>query len=243
MQYRGNFLIEGGISLFWLSWNLVPLFILYASRDTVAGWDLPSALVVMAWFTLLRAVLEGAINPSLVDVVERIRSGAFDYLLLKPADAQFLASTARFAPWKVLDLAGALLLLGVAFARLGRAPEPGHVAVALIMLGAAVVTMYSLWMLVASAAFWAMRLDNLAYLFTAVFDAARWPVQIFRGGWRLVFTLVIPLAVMTTYPAMALLGTLDAPAAALSVGLAAGFALASRLMWRRAVASYTSASS
>src|SRR5688500_20247396 len=98
MQYRADFLLEGLMSIYWLGWNLLPLLVLYDDRATVAGWDRPSAVVVIAWFVILRAVLEGAVNPSLVDVVERLRSGSFDYVLLQPADAQYLVSTARFVP-------------------------------------------------------------------------------------------------------------------------------------------------
>ena len=49
MQYRIDFLLEGAMSLYWLGWNLVPLLVLFGQRETVAGWDFPSALVVIAW--------------------------------------------------------------------------------------------------------------------------------------------------------------------------------------------------
>jgi ABC-2 type transport system permease protein len=88
-----------------------------------------------------------------------------------------------------------------------------------------------------------VRLDNLAYLFGSIFDFARWPVTIFRGGWRVAFTFVIPLGLMTTYPAEALLGTLSARTAALSVVGSLIFATAARAVWKRAIARYTSASS
>ena len=116
-QYRADFLVQGAMSLYSLAWNLLPLLVLYADRRAVAGWDFPSALVVIGWFIVLRGILEGAINPSLVDVVERIRTGAFDYVLLKPADSQFLVSTARFEPWRVIDVLGGLGLLVYAFVR------------------------------------------------------------------------------------------------------------------------------
>jgi ABC-2 type transport system permease protein len=243
MQYRVDFLVEGLMAFYWLGWNLIPLLILFDQRDTVAGWDFSSALVVIAWFTLLRGLLEGAINPSLEDVVDRIRTGSFDYVLLKPVDAQFLVSTARFAPWKLIDMAGGVALVIIAFARLGRAPGLADLLLAAVMLGTAALVLYSLWILVISASFYVVRLDNLTYLFTAVFDAARWPVHIFRGAWRVLFTLVIPLALMTTYPAMAILGTLEADTALYSLVGALAFAVAARLIWRMAIRSYTSASS
>jgi ABC-2 type transport system permease protein len=74
-----------------------------------------------------------------------------------------------------------------------------------------------------------------------VFDAARWPIQVFHGVVRLVFTFVIPLALMTTYPAQALLGTLPAGTLALAVGGAAGALVLSRMVWNAAIAKYTSA--
>jgi len=243
MQYRVDFLIEGGMSIWWLGWNLVPLLILYNVRHDVAGWDFPSALLVIAWFTLLRGLMEGAINPSLIGVVEKIRSGEFDYLLLKPADAQFLVSTTRFEPWKVVDMVGGLGLALAAFIMLGKPPAPGDVLVGIVLLLAAAMVLYSLWILIVSASFWVIRLDNLAYLFSAVFDAARWPIQVFRGVWRFLFTVIIPLALMTTYPAMAMLGKLEARTAIAALGGALLFAAVSRLLWRAAIRSYTSASS
>jgi ABC-2 type transport system permease protein len=76
-----------------------------------------------------------------------------------------------------------------------------------------------------------------------VFDAARWPIQVFKGAWRIVFTFVIPLALMTSYPAMALLGRLSLSTAALCLGGAALFFALSRSVWTLAIRSYTSASS
>jgi ABC-2 type transport system permease protein len=243
MQYRLDFLVQGGLAVFWMAWSLVPLLVVYGHRDSVAGWSFAEALVVIGWFTLMKGLLEGAVNPSLASVVEHIRKGTLDFMLLKPADAQFLVSTAKFEPWRVLDLLGALAIFAAAFHRLGRLPEPGHLAAALLMLLCAAWTLYSLWILVISAAFHVVKVDNLSFLFSSIFDAARWPVSVFRGVWRIVFTAVIPLALMTTWPALALLGRLDLATAALAVLGAAGFSILARLVWLRSIARYTSASS
>jgi ABC-2 type transport system permease protein len=188
-------------------------------------------------------VLEGAVNPSLASVVEHVRKGTLDFVLLKPADAQFLVSTAKFEPAHVADVFGASVVFGIAFHRLGHGPAPGHVAAALALLACAAVTLYSIWILVVAAAFYVVKVDNLSYLFMSIFDAARWPVSVFRGAWRFVFTFVVPLALMTTFPALALLGRLDLRTA-LAAGLgAAAFATVARAVWVRAIGRYTSASS
>jgi ABC-2 type transport system permease protein len=176
-------------------------------------------------------------------VVERIRTGEFDYLLLKPADAQFLVSTVKFEPWKVIDMLGGIGLAVAAFVMLGRVPPPSDVALCAILLLAGALVLYSLWILIVSASFWVIRLDNLVYLFMSVFDAARWPIKVFRGFWRVLFTLVIPLALMTSYPAMAILGILDTRTAVLGLGGALLFAALARTLWKAAIRNYTSASS
>lgn len=243
MQYRVDFLLDGLISLWWMGWTLVPLLVVFGGRAEVAGWSFGEALLVMAWFTLLRGLLEGAINPSLVAMIEAIRTGTLDFVLLKPADAQFLVSTAKFLPWKLVDVLAAIAIIVIAFSRLGRAPAPEDVALAAVLLGAAALVMYSIWILVLCASFWVVRLDNLTYLFNSIFDAARWPIHVFRGVWRVLFTFVIPLGIMTTYPAMALLGALSPRTALGAVGGAVAFALLARFVWTRALGKYTSASS
>lgn len=243
MAYRADFLLEGVMSFAWMALTLLPLVVLYQGRETVAGWDAPSALIVIAYFIAVRAVLEGVVSPSFVDLVERIRSGAFDYVLLKPVDAQAIVSASRFEPWKIFDLVGAIALVIYASIQRGIAPSPADIALGLVLFAAGVLAMYSIWILCAAASFWVVRLDNLTYLLGAIFDVARWPVQVFRGAWRWVFTFVIPVAVMTTFPAMALLGRLAAETALATIGGALALLILSRLIWRAAIRSYTSASS
>ena len=93
-----------------------------------------------------------------------------------------------------------------------------------------------------SAAFYVVRVDNLSQLFSAVFDAARWPVGVFRGVVRVALHVRRPARAHDDDPAEALLGT---PARrphwrARSGRAALAFAI-SRMVWNRSIARYTSA--
>jgi ABC-2 type transport system permease protein len=242
-QYRYEFLIEGPIMVLWAITAIVPLFVVFQDRGAVAGWTFGEALLVTGWFTLLNGVLEGAINPSLTAVVEHIRKGTLDFVLLKPADAQFLVSTSRFQPWRMTNVVTGIVIFLVAFSRIGHGPSLLGVLSALVLLVASVSILYSLWILTVSAAFYVVKVDNLTYLFQSIFDAARWPSSVFTGVFRLVFTFVIPLALMTTYPSEAMLGRLQPSTLAWSLGGAVIFAVVARLVWLRSIGKYTSASS
>lgn len=241
MQYRTNFLVSGLVALYAVAWNFLPLVILFGERQVVAGWDFPSALVVTGVFVVVRAVLEGLITPSFEDAIARIRNGSFDYVLLKPLDAMLLVAASKVEPWKALELVAGLGIFGYAFLELGRPPAIADLALGAVLLGSALVAAFSLWLAAVSLSFWAVRLDNLMHLLSAVFDLGRWPISVFRGALRVVFTVVVPIALMTSYPAMALLGRLDGLTAAASVAGSALLLAGSRLLWRRAIAAYTSA--
>ncbi len=243
MAYRADFLLEGVMSFAWTFLTLLPLFVLFDRRETVAGWDFPSALIVIAYFTAVKAVMEALVSPSSVDLTERIRNGSFDYVLLKPVDAQVVMSGSRLEPWQVLDLLSALGIVIYAFIERGSPPAPADVALGILLFIAGVVAMYSLWFALAALAFWVVRLDNLPFLLGAIYDSGRWPVQVYGVAWRIVFTFVIPIAVMTTYPAMALLGRLDGATALAVLGGSFAMLVACRLVWRSAIRNYTSASS
>jgi ABC-2 type transport system permease protein len=245
-QYRWDFLVDGVISLFWAFTAIVPLFVVYggsgaAERAGIPGWSFAEALVVTGWFILMQGVLDGAINPGLATVIDHIRKGTLDFVLLKPADAQFLVSTSRFQVWRVFSVVSATAILGFAFTKLERLPTVGGIAMALVLFITATLLLYSLWILIVSAAFFVVKVDNLTYLFSSIFDAARWPSTIFRGALRIIFTFVVPLAVMTTFPAEALLGRLSLSTLATTVVGTAMFAGFARVVWLRSVGHYTSA--
>ncbi len=243
MQYRIDFLVQGALAVFWTTWSLVPIAVVYGRRTSIAGWSFEEALVVIGWFQVMKSILEGAVNPSLTSVVEHIRKGTLDFVLLKPADAQFLVSTAKFQPWRIFDAVSGVVVFVYAFHRLGRVPGPASVAAAVLLLGCAALILYSLWILVIAAAFFVVKIDNLSFLFVSIFDAARWPADVFRGVLRLVFTVIVPLALMTTFPARALLGRLAPAQVALAIAGALVFAAFARAVWTRSIAHYTSASS
>ncbi|HEY1957303.1 MAG TPA: ABC-2 family transporter protein [Polyangiaceae bacterium] len=241
MEYRADFVTDGFVEVFWTITALVPLFVVFRARPVVAGWTFGEALMVTGFFTLLQGVLEGAINPSMTLVVEQIRKGTFDFILLKPKDAQFLVTTARVLPWRAVNALTAAALFAYGFVELHRAPKIADVAVAALVLVASVAILYALWMLAVSLAFYVVRVDNLTVLFGAVFDAARWPASVFRGFLHVFFTFIVPLAVMTTFPADALLGRASA-GEIFGAAFAATCALAvSRAVWTRAISHYTSA--
>ncbi|MDB4971870.1 MAG: conserved rane protein multidrug efflux associated [Myxococcaceae bacterium] len=241
LQYRLEFFFQLTMSLFWTATALVPLWVLFSMRSGVAGWSAHEALLVSGFFIALKGVLQGAIQPSLTNVVEHIRKGTLDFLLLKPVDAQFLLSTSKLELSHVVDVLAGFGIVAWALHESGRVPSPLGVALAALILLCALAILYAIWILVVSLAFKVVKIDNLSYLIISTFDAARWPSSVFRGGLAFVFTFIVPLTLMTTYPALALLGRVSAGQVFTAVAVALAFLFGARQVWLRSVRSYTGA--
>jgi ABC-2 type transport system permease protein len=242
LQYRSNFIFEVLTGALRTVGACVPLWLVYTHTDAIGGWTRPQALLVMAAFLLLGAFHGGLMEPNLGEVVEAIRQGTLDLWLLKPIDAQVLVSLRKVDPAYVWDLLGAILVGAIAVWGLGT-PAPLDVVVAVSMLLCGFVAMYGLWMIAICTSFYFVRVDNLRYLLMAVADAGRWPLPVFSTAIRWALTVVVPVGVLTSFPAMALRGDWGLRSVTLALSIAVGFLLASRLFWLRSLRSYTSASS
>jgi ABC-2 type transport system permease protein len=242
LQYRTDFLLDAALGLLRSAAAVGPTVLLFSVRSEVAGWTAPDVTLVLGFYLVMHAILSGLVEPNLGEVVESIRSGNFDLVLLKPADAQLLVSFRRIQPSAVWDLAGGALVVAWAVAH-RRASTPGELALAAGLVAAGLVAMYSLWVLAICTSFFFVRVDNLRYVLGAVADAGRNPLPVYPGWARVVLTAVVPVGLITTFPASALRGEADFRLLALATAIACAFAVLSRQVWRRSLAAYTSSGS
>jgi ABC-2 type transport system permease protein len=104
------------------------------------------------------------------------------------------------------------------------------------------VIVYSFWLMLATIAFWFVKVENILVVFQSMYQAGRWPVSIYPAVLRVVLTFLVPVAFAVTVPAEAIVGRLTWSTLALSLGLAAAIFAAARAFWRFGVRSYSGAS-
>lgn len=242
MQYRSDFVLDGVTGVLRAAAAVAPILLVFGHRSTVLGWTEPQVTLVVGLYFLMQAVIAGVVEPNLGEVVEAIRTGNLDLMLLKPADSQLLASLRRVAPGHLWDLLVAFALIGWGLRDLPT-PSALDVAVAVLMVGAGISAMYGLWLLAICTSFWLVRVDNLRFLLWAATDAGRWPLDVFTRWVRLGLVLLVPVGLLTTFPVLALRGSWSGWTVATALGVAAGFLIGSRLAWKAALGAYTSASS
>ncbi|MCW2955140.1 MAG: transporter permease [Thermoleophilia bacterium] len=242
LQYRTNFwlyLVNAGVEL---GLSIITLGIVYGHVDAINGWTRHDLFVVLGSFFLLQTVVQGFVHPSVVQLVQDIRTGNFDHRLLKPVDAQLVSIVQRVDVWRGI---GALLGLGLTAYGVGHAgewPSAAQVGAWALMLLAGAVIAASFWSLISSVTFWTVQGEGILWTLDDMYEHVRWPLGIFPPALQVVLSTLFPLGLAVTVPAEALTGRLDWPMALTAIALALGFALAARGAWLLAVRRYEGAS-
>ncbi|MFV8754401.1 ABC transporter permease [Nannocystaceae bacterium ST9] len=243
LEYRTGFWSQGVMGLLWSLGGVIPLWVALQHRSELAGWSVGELGMLTGCYVMLAGVFAGFVQPGLAETMDQIRRGTLDYVLLRPSDPLIASLGSAFAPWSLLEiLAGLGLLIASALITPVQA-GPIEIAELLVVGVAGLVALYALGVLVLAASFRALQLENLTYLMESLLDFARWPISVFRGPLKLLFTFVVPFAIMTSYPAQALAGELDGAAVAGAIVTALVLAGSARALWSRALRGYTSASS
>lgn len=168
-----------------------------------------------------------------------IISGNFDFTLLKPLNPLFQV-LASHTDW--LDIPP--LILTVIFLIIKLPAVSGVELLAFIFMGIlAMVLVTAIHVLVASIGVLTTEVDHVIWIYRDLSQMARFPMDIYIEGVRLFLTFVIPIGLIFTVPAKALLGVLSTQWMLLTVAFTVGFYLAIIKFWQYALKKYQSASS
>jgi len=241
MEYRVNFIIAALSSLGGLTGSIFGLFLFYRTGYTFAGWSWSAALVVLGVFTLLQGFSATFLAPNLNQIVEHVREGTLDFVLLKPVYSQFWLSARIFSPWGIPDLVFGCIVIAYAGRNLGLSLN--NYLLGLVPLSFGLVILYSLWFILGATSIWFVKVYNITEVLKGLLEAGRYPIVAYPASYRVFFTFIVPVTFLTTIPAEAILGRSQF-IWFLSAGLLAVFLFgASTLFWRFALRFYTSASS
>jgi ABC-2 type transport system permease protein len=241
MEYRANFVTSVLYSLGQLAGTLFTLHVLYSKGYRFHGWTQDESYLVVSLFTLMDGITTSALNPNLSRIVAHVQRGSLDFILLKPLDTQFQLSTRNLTPWGFPNICFAIGLMIYAGTRLGL-PLYSY-ALGVIPAILALVILYSLWFMVGTTTIWFTKIWNATEVLRAFIEAGKYPMGAYSIGFQFFFTFILPVAFLTTVPAEIMRGTRAPTFILVEAALAGGLFIASRLFWKKALRSYTSASS
>lgn len=161
--------------------------------------------------------------------------------MLRPINAQFLASFRYWHVFSFLDLLLGMGVLGISVLRMSNTLTPSHLFTFLVAIIVSVVTVYAILLLFTALVFWSPGF-LFTWIFNGLFQMARYPVGFYPEWLRLMLTWVMPIGIMTTIPVQALNGDAPIPVLVGSIVFASVLLFAASYLFQTGLRRYSSAS-
>jgi ABC-2 type transport system permease protein len=222
--------------------SLAALSVVFTRTDTLGGWRPGQAIVLLGTFQIVTGLRSAFVEPNIQWFGEQVKSGRFDALLLQPASSIFLASLGTTAPLALLQvgLGAGLVVFGLVHGAI--AISAGGFVAWLVMVVAATVIMWSSRVVLAAVVFWAFGL-SLDVVYDAIWQFARYPVQLYRHTLQVILTYLLPTALIATMPADVLARGAGWMSVPIALGVALGSFLIAHVAWDAGLRRYRSATS
>lgn len=242
MEYRADFYTRIVASLLGLLTTVGALSIAYNYTTNIRGWTFAEVLVLLSVYYLMDGLIEMFIAPNMRQIMQQVRDGTLDFVLLKPVNAQFLATFRQANIWRVVNVLVGLGLSVYTVSRLSLSIGWVQAITFAVTLAAGVAILYAFWLFLVTLTFWFVRLENIEQIVWQAFEAGRYPIEIYPAWLRGGLTYVIPVAFIISVPAQALAGKIGVATALLSLMVAAALLWLSSAFWRFGLRHYTGAS-
>ena len=243
LEYKTNVIIDFITAILSLIGSLFLLAIFFKSTDNIGGWNFQQALIIQSIYTILNGITNTWFNPNLTEIVKHIREGTLDFVLLKPIDSQFFISLKRIAPSGFLEIILGFALLFYCLIINQININLGFLFLSLTTLLFSILILYSLWFLISTTTIWFVKTWNATEVLRSFLYVGRFPLNSFSFSIRIFFSIVIPIAFITTIPSEVFLGLAQLWEILLELIVSSIFLIISRRFWLFALKYYTSASS
>ena len=209
--------------------------------QTVAGYSLVETALFFMTFNLVDMTAQ-ILFRAVYGARRTVSEGDFDFYLVQPCSPLFRMTCSTVDFLDIVTIIPVIVMTGMVFARLPPIGWERYALYALLMANG-VALIYAIHVFVAALAVRTQELESAIWIYRDIMFMGKFPVDVYAPAVRWALTIGIPIAVMTTFPAKALLGRLSTAWIVYALALTAVAIPLSWLFWRSSVARYTSSSS
>ncbi|MFF2807135.1 ABC transporter permease [Streptomyces sp. NPDC058000] len=246
MQYRTSFVLSLAGNFAFTALDFAAIVLLFGDISRLGGWTADQVALLYAVSSLSYALCELTLG-SLDQLPAMVRDGSFDTLLLRPGPTFVHLLAADFLLRRAGRLLQAVVVLVVVTARYPSTLwTVGKVLVLVASVVGGAVIMGSLWIVAASASFWANGAEGLVGVFSAGTSfLVQYPLDVYTSWLRSFVLFVVPLGFVSYLPVCWVLGKPDAAGLPGAVRLASPLvaavtAGAAAIVWRTSIRRYRS---
>lgn len=207
MQYRANLLVNFLTGVGWVLLSYLTMNITGSNIQAIyTNWAPHEYRLFWCLNFLAEGTLSIFFKRNLERIPDNILKGKLDYTLTRPFNSKLLASMGYT---RIDNIPGFIFIFSVAVTSLTHIDNGSYFVVNLIFfilfLILASILYYSLIISFVSLSFWLIGAYNLIYLMQQIEVFANYPIKAFGRFLSFVFTFIIPIAFIATFPAETIL--------------------------------------
>jgi ABC-2 type transport system permease protein len=238
LTYRADFIISNFAQIFHHISGFVTFWLIFENFPTVGGWTYHQMLFFYG-FSLIAYTPTQCLLDNNWGLPWQVRSGDFIKYCTRPINTFFYFMSEVFDLKGIGQLAAGIAVLAYAWVGLGLGFSLATAGLLLLMLTAASLFMAAMLNITAASVFWVKGFGLMEFV-VRFRDYSRYPVTIFSGFLRIIFTFVIPMAFISYYPSLVFLTPSEVPLLTwFSPAIGLAFFIASYLLWMRGARGYS----
>ena len=242
LEYRANFFTRILTDVFWYIAQIVTFEVLYQHTQKIGDWGVKEMRVFLGLLFVIDAIYMIIIHENLDNLSEKVRKGDLDLLLAKPVNSQFMI-TLQKANTAIIGN----LFLGLAWLiySLNGLSDFNYLRLLwlLVLVPCSLVVIYSMRFIFSATAVIFTKSENLQFLWWQVYRLGMRPDSMYNPVIKWILLTIIPVGVIVSLPARALLNPPELFYLVWPVLLVPILLYATHRFWTFALTHYSSASS
>ncbi len=242
MIYRFAF---WGSFVYFIGFSIIQfaMFGVIAQNGSIGGWNIYKLYIFTGTFMAVNGLNVGICYFGIFSIPDRIRRGTMDFALTKPV------STIVFVTYGSVDVGsflGTVIGLAVAFYCAAKIGVLSAVSVLVYLLAIVLMffLLYSIQLLIYSAAFWIVKTTAINETIQTMQDfSSKLPSPAIRGIYMILLYIVFPYGMIANVPANALFGNMKLSYWVIAILVTAFFYFIAVLVWKIGLNRYDSVSS
>ena len=243
LSYRLSFALLTVTAMLATFMDFLVIAAIFTHLPRLGGWSLPEIGLLYGIAGVAFGVTDLCIG-TLDSLPQMIRDGSFDVVLVRPVGTLFQVVAREFGMRRFGRVAQGAAVLLFSMAHVSVAWTPARLAMLAGALVTAPLIFGSVWVIVITHVFWTVDTGEVANSFTYGGSfVAQYPINLFATWLRDLLAFVVPMAFVSYYPVLLILGRPDPIGMPpftplLTPAVAAGLVALARAVWRTGVRHY-----
>ena len=243
MEFRLDFTFRIIMDCIYYLVNILFFKVIYLHTPVLGGWREDEIMVFVGAYLLVDAINMTVFSTNLWWLPWLINKGELDYYLIRPVRPLFFLSLREFSANSFLNLLIAGGFLGYALSHYQGEFSLGDAFLFILLILNGTLLYFCIQMLTILPVFWTQSTRGFVDLFYTLGLAMERPHRIYKGFFKVLFTTILPFALIASFPVQIFLEGADPMTMLhLSVVTIVFFSLLN-FVWSLGLKNYSSASS